>query len=235
MEGTVILSPHQDDAVLSVWHVLDAPPDVAVVNVFAGVPTADVLGWWDAETGAADPGSRAGERCQEDRAALALAGRTPIDLEFIDAQYRDGEQPTEPLAAAIEAVAPADSLLLSPAGLGAHPDHQLTRAAALELRERGRRVAFYADIPHATRNGWPAWVTNGASRGEPSETWRADLEGSGLALDRLTPRVHPLDASRTERKLAALAEYRTQLPALEAEFSLNSRPEILRFEVVWEL
>ena len=35
----------------------------------------------------------------------------------------------------------------------------LARAAGLELRNRGFPVSLYADLPHATRHGWPAWVT----------------------------------------------------------------------------
>ena len=34
----VVLSPHLDDAVLSTWSVLRRPGEVAVVNVFAGIP-----------------------------------------------------------------------------------------------------------------------------------------------------------------------------------------------------
>ncbi|MGH2925331.1 MAG: PIG-L family deacetylase [Solirubrobacterales bacterium] len=238
MSMTAILSPHQDDAVFSLWHLLAGAGEVAVVNVFAGVPAADRLGWWDAETGATDPASRARERHGEDRAALALAGRSAINLEFLDAQYRGGDQAVEPIAAAIAAAVPRDALLLAPAGLGAHPDHLLVRSAALAIRGRGRPVGLYADIPHATRHGWPRWVTDGASTDqldEPARRWVADLDGTGVALDRLAPRVRPLDPDQTARKLGALAEYRTQLPALDAEFSFRARPEVLRFEIVWPL
>jgi len=238
MAATVILSPHQDDAVFSLWHVLTGPGEVRIVNVFAGVPTSKRLGWWDAETGASDPTARALERRGEDRAALALAGRSPIDLDFLDAQYRDAEAPTEEIATALASSLPDDVRVLAPAGLGAHAAHRAVRSAVLSLRDRGRRLALYADIPHATRRGWPEWVTDGQAGGgphEPSEAWRADLEGSGIALGELEPRVRPLDARESEAKIRALAEYRTQLPALEAEFSLRSRPEALRYEIVWEL
>jgi LmbE family N-acetylglucosaminyl deacetylase len=238
MAATVIVSPHQDDAVLSLWHVLEGPGEVKIVNVFAGTPAAEELGWWDAETGASDPASRARERRAEDRAALALAGRSPIDLEFIDAQYREAEQSVEPIAAALAEAVPGEGLLLSPAGLGGHADHGLVRSAVLSLRDEGRRIALYADIPHATRRGWPAWVTNGQSAGErqePSADWQADMSGSGVSLGEVAPSVRALDPAAAERKLAAVAEYRTQLSALEAEFSLHAHPEILRFEIIWPL
>src|SRR3954468_1605952 len=58
MTATTILSPHLDDAVLSCWHVLTGPGEVAVVNVFAGVPPAGApVGWWDRLSG--DGGGRA--------------------------------------------------------------------------------------------------------------------------------------------------------------------------------
>ncbi len=238
MTSTVILSPHQDDAVLSLWHILAGEGEVSVVNVFVGVPATERLGWWDAETGASDPASRAQERREEDRTALALAGRSATDLNFLDAQYRERKQPSEPIAAAIAAVAPDDALLLAPAALGPHLDHRLTREAALALRERGRRVALYADIPHATREGWPPWVTDGASThgaNEPSESWRAAMNGSGIELGELDPEVHVLDPDEARSKLAAVGRYRTQLAALEAEYSMQDRQEVLRFEVIWPL
>jgi LmbE family N-acetylglucosaminyl deacetylase len=236
MEAIVILSPHQDDAVFSLWHLLAGGGDVRVINVFAGVPAAGRVGWWDAETGAVDATKRARERLEEDRAALALAGRSAINLEFADAQYREGEQAAEPIAAAIAEAAPGDALLLAPAGLGAHPDHRLARSAAVALGERDRHVGLYADIPHATRHGWPAWVIDGteADGDDPVDRrWRADLNGCEGALAGIEPTVEALDSEQVARKLEALAEYRTQLPALDAEFSLRERPEILSYEVVW--
>ena len=47
--------------------------------------------------------------------------------------------------------------------------------------------------------------------------------------------MHELDPSELERKRAAVQEYRTQVPALEWEFGMLSRPEVLRYEVVWPL
>jgi LmbE family N-acetylglucosaminyl deacetylase len=237
MAATVILSAHPDDAVFSLWHVLDGPGDVAVVNVFAGIPSATDLGWWDAQTGAADPRSRARERAAEDRAALRLAGRSPTDLDFLDLQYRVDDQPPEPIAEAVAAAGPPHAALLAPAGLGGHLDHQLLRDAALILWRRGRRVALYADLPHASGDGWPSWVANGsgAAGGEPTDAWRTDMGGTGVELGDLAALVQALTPDQASRKLAALAEYATQLPALTEQYALDERPEALRYEVVWEL
>lgn len=111
----------------------------------------------------------------------------------------------------------------------------MLRAAALVLRERGLPVSLYADVPHATRYGWPSWVSGArvASYLDPDAFWGHHMRGTGIALDVLRPQVHPLDDAAHERKLAAVGAYRTQLPALEAEFGVMSRPDVLRYEVVW--
>jgi LmbE family N-acetylglucosaminyl deacetylase len=222
MTATTVLSPHPDDAVLSVWHVLAGPGEVAVVNVFAGKPDADELAWWDSLSAAADPQSRMAERWAEDREALALVGREPTNLEFIDLQYRRAEQRLKPLTEAIEAVAPT-GLLLAPADLAAdHPDHALVRDAALALRDRGRDVALYADLPHATRNGLP-----------PS--WRLSLNGTGVATEQIEPEVRRLSPEEATHKREAFERYQTQVAPLDEMFGLAEHPERLHYEVTWRL
>lgn len=242
MTATVLLSPHLDDAVLSLWHVLAAPDEATVVNVFAGVPHPDHDGdpWWDLLTGAEDSAVRMRERRAEDREALALAGRTAIDLDLLESQYRAEAQALEPLLKRLSDEVPDGARLLAPAALDGHRSHRLVRAAALVLRARGAGgtpVTLYADVPHATRYGWPPWVSGArVDRGvHPDACWRYHMRGTAIALDDLQPRVHRLDDAGYERKLAAVQAYRTQVPALEAEFGLVSRPDVLRYEVVWPL
>ena len=212
------------------------PDETQVLTVFNGPADGDATpGWWDRLTGAGDALERARERAEEDREALGLAGLKPTNLGFVDGQYRNGEQPIEPLVDAIAAAAPEDALLLAPAALDRHRDHLATRAAAFELRRRGRPVALYADVPHATVHGWPAWVT-----GEPADPhldpeafWELAMNGSGLSLHELEPQVHRLEPGEEARKRDAVERYRTQVPALEMQFAMLARPEVLRYEVVW--
>jgi LmbE family N-acetylglucosaminyl deacetylase len=233
---TVILSPHPDDAVLSLWHVLDGDGEVVVLNVFGGSPDGHRGdAWWDRLTGAPDSVARMAERHAEDRAALAIAGREPANLGLLDGQYRDGEPPLEGLIERIAEAAP-EGLLLAPAALDRHRDHVLVRAAALALRGRGREVGLYADIPHATVYGWPAWVS-----GEPPDPlldpgvhWDAAMAATAISLRDLPADVRALTPDALERKLAAVRAYRTQLPALEAQFGVLS-PEVLGREVTWRL
>ncbi len=238
MPITTILSPHTDDAVLSLWGVLTGPGEVKVINIFDGVPEGQrALGWWDRLTRAEDPVARAEERRAEDRAALALAGRSALSLGFVDEQYRDGDE--SELGSLVERIArelAQGSVVLAPAALGEHPDHRRTRTAAMALCKRGFRVALYADVPHAAPHGWPAWVT-GVSRESDSAArdWERSLQDAGFSLGELASKVRALDSAEQAHKREAIDCYRTQLSGLEATFSLLSRPEILRYEVIWRL
>lgn len=236
---TVILSPHFDDAVLSCWHLLEGGGDVTVVNVFSGSPPAGTpVPVWDRLTGADDPVTRMDERRAEDRRALALAGRRSVDLGLLDRQYDSSARSTPSLVTRLEALLTPGAVVHAPAGIGRHPDHETVRAAALELARHGRRVLVYADLPHAIPRGWPGWVAGtpeGPGLGAGAE-WSGVLTRAGLKLERLVPRVRPLDAPARARKLRALAEYGTQRAALDLmAFVPLEDPRALAFEVSWEV
>jgi LmbE family N-acetylglucosaminyl deacetylase len=235
-----VLSPHLDDAVLSCWHLLTQPQEVMVVNVFAGVPSSGgALAWWDELTGATDSEQRVHERVEEDREALALAGRIPVNLSFLDDQYRASEQPIAPVAARISELLSPGARVYAPAGLGGHADHELVRSAALELRGRGFEVSLYAELPHATLNGWPAWVTSSGaatSTDLAAALWERTLASTGIERESIVPEVHELDSASHARKLEAVHAYGTQLQALTelAGTPLADR-KTLGYEVLWNL
>ena len=225
----VILSPHPDDAVLSAWSVLTRAGEVRVVNVCAGVPPPGPAPAWDLLTGARDGAERMRERLAEDAVALARAGREAVNLEFLDAQYRDGPLDRSTLAASMREAAAGATELWAPAGIGGHRDHVDVRDAALAIaREGGPPVSLYAELPYAARRGWPRWVTGRAApRGLDLDGWlRAQLPpGTAVPGTR-----HALSRSAAKRKLRALREYRTQWEALAAEGTLTDR-RVIRYEV----
>jgi len=204
--AAVILSPHLDDAVLSCWHLLTQPGEVLVINVFAGIPaSSDGPAWWDRFTGATDSAKRVHERLEEDRRALALAGRTAVSLGFLDEQYRQREQPLTPLTKRIERHVAPGARIYAPAAFANHTDHVLVRAAAVELRAAGFAVSFYGALAR-----------------------------TGIPPQRMTTAVHELDAGALALKLAAVHAYRSQLDGL-VEFAGRqlTDPETLGYEVVW--
>jgi hypothetical protein len=232
--AVAVLSPHFDDSVLSCWHVLRGRAPVVVVNVFAGAPPEGAPpGWWDRLTGACDAAARVRQRTSEDRAALLVAGRVPVNLDLLEAQHRwDTESP----AAIAESIAPEVAgcdAVYAPAALSAHPDHALVRDAALCLRAGGARVRVYADLPHAIRRGWPTWVAPDGLAAVDAQ-WADALTRCGLGQRPALPRLHVLGGPALRCKLVALRAYRTQIAALQ-EMAFAPLERILRYEVVWEL
>ena len=237
MADTVVLSPHLDDAVCSAWTVLRMPGDVRVVNVCAGAPPLGVQGRWDRMTGAADSRTRLVERAAEDRAALALAGREPVNLEFLDDQYREGPLPARRLRAELARAVEGARAVHAPAGLGGHPDHVAVREVAIKLaRARGLRLSLYAELPYAVRFGWPHWVTGSPRRAKlaPEARWEQFLATASCPTAELEVRVTPVSETEAAAKLRALQAYETQFAALDAgPLERLRHPDVRRWEVSW--
>jgi LmbE family N-acetylglucosaminyl deacetylase len=236
---TVILSPHFDDAVLSCWHVLASAGEVLVVNVFAGEPAAGALGWWDELAGATDSAAAVRTRIEEDRQALALAGRAAVNLPFLDSQYRQSDQAPAEILQALRGVFIKDARIYAPASLGDHhPDHTAVRAAALALHAEGADVALYADLPHATLFGWPRWVLDGSSsEADPAgEGWATQLQETGVPVERMVAATHRLSTNEHAAKLEAVLTYASQIATLQEVFESSLEdPQLLGFEVDWRL
>ncbi len=236
----IILSPHFDDAVLSCWHTLTSTGEVLVVNVFAGEPSAGMLGWWDRIAGATDSIAAVRARVEEDRRALALAGRTAVNLPFLDGQYRQADQAPGAIVEALRAVCVAGARLYAPAGLGArHRDHTVVRMAALALRAEGAAVELYADLPHAAVQGWPRWVLDGvpSTTADPAaQRWASHLATTGIAVEPMAAATHRLSAEAHAAKLAAVLTYHSQTAPLQQVFGRSLEdPQLLGFEVTWRL
>jgi len=235
----VVLSPHLDDAVLSAFAVLRRPGDVTVVNVFAGLPEPGPPPRWDRVLRASDSRELVQERIAEDREALAEMARAPVNLGFLDNQYRDGDPDTAELEAAVNEAAPRAAALHAPAGIRGHRDHELVRDLALALGRRdGIPVTLYAELPYAAYFGWPAWVTGDEpdERLDPEVDWEVALGGAPVDRDALAPRVIRLDPDAAEAKLRALRRYRTQFAALNrGPLGFVDHPRVLPFEVEWSV
>lgn len=237
----VVLSPHLDDAVIDCWSVLNSEPSVTVVNVFAGVPSSDMLVHWDRLCGADHSAAFVERRRAEDREALQLLGREPVNLPFLAEPYRRPHQaPTfRTLDAALTRELDEVSLVYAPAVLGTvHPDHLLVRSYALALARSGVPVQLYADLPYAVTFGWPHWVTE-ESRDPHLDVdvhWQATAARLPSVGERDRARVVRLSSQQAEKKLAAIRMYRTQFPMLDrGPIGLLTNPRIHGFEVFWPL
>jgi LmbE family N-acetylglucosaminyl deacetylase len=224
MSGPVIVSAHLDDAVLSAALQL-MRPGAHVVTVCTGAPPDGTApADWDRLTGAADAVSRVRERLVEDDRALAVLGvEATTRLDFPDAQHiaRPEDRPAhDELVAALRPHLAGVAQVWVPAAVGGHLDHLAARDAAVAAADPTADLHYYADVPYSLGFGWPD-VDAGI--------WRTPAEAA-----RLTRTIHPLDHDAQRRKVAAMACYPTQLPALDPDGALTrGDPEVVGYEVSW--
>lgn len=216
----IVLSPHLDDAALSLggsiarWSA--AGERILVVTVAAGSPSPLALMSSFAESlhrawgvGSTDVVAL---RRREDEAAMAILGAEAERLERLDAVYRlpqryDGDAALlgEPALedrlgvelasdlAPILAASPRAGIL-APLAVGGHVDHRVVHRVAVALARRGREVRFYEDFPYAAR---PFAV----------EDRRAAI---ALELEPVSVDI----AATIERKVDAVLAYASQIDAL---------------------
>lgn len=214
MDPLLIVSPHFDDAVLSVGQVMAGRPDCVVVTVFAGTPARRrMLTTYDKDCGFSTAGRAMVDRRREDNAALNLLLADPVRLDFVDHQYgepRVGAEIVAELVRVVDQVRPF--VAAGPLGL-VHPDHHATRFAFYSLlRARPDLEGWvYEDLP--SRVLYPETVPDAL------EWWR----GMGFV-----PVLDFLGTGPREKKQEAVACYRSQLWALD-------EPTYLVPERLWRL
>jgi LmbE family N-acetylglucosaminyl deacetylase len=158
MQPALIVSPHLDDAVLSVGQVMAGRPNMTVVTLFAGIPqNRDMVTGFDTSSGFDNAAQAVLTRRAEDQAALRLLHARPVWFDFADNQYGEPADPTaieDKLMAVAAVVSP--TLLIGPLGL-VHPDHHATRSAYEALvAATGIEAWIYEDLP--SRVLWPEAV-----------------------------------------------------------------------------
>ena len=204
----IVLSPHFDDAALSIGGALLRLGGFHVINVFTQ------SNWWRF-TQCHEDGSRVSTcRAAEDALSLRLLGASSESWDLVEAPLRGiaideifssnlDDQRNEDVRVALPeriaatAAAHDGAEWWVPAGLGDHIDHRLVREAALSALARGclkrTNLTFYEDLPYS------------ASVESVAEALRTRVPGFDLEpwLIGLGPRL--------EDKLLALHAYGSQL------------------------
>jgi len=216
LRGVVcVLSPHLDDAVLSLGASLASAARsgalVRIVTVFAGDP-ASVLpaSRWDAKARFESFGQAVRARRAEDDHACRLLGATPVWLPFPDDDYGQSTDDDVLWEAIAPALADADVLLVPGFPL-IHPDH-LRVCRLVRARKVDCPVGYYVEQPYA------AWLRSGFSTREPADEEIARLR---LAWGRL--RAVP---SSWVTKVRAMRAYTSQMVLLH-----HPAREILGYEL----
>jgi LmbE family N-acetylglucosaminyl deacetylase len=212
-EGNVaVVSPHLDDAVLSVGASMRAAArrgaSVTVVTVRAGDPTSQTPA--DASNramGFATAGAAAVARRSEDLRACSVLGVQPVWLDFPDDRNEEAPPPGELAHALREELAGYDVVLIPGFPL-VHPDHLAVSQMVLENLRPERALGLYVEQPYAT------WNAMARSRG-PRRTRAAGQATLALRVSP-APRWHRSGARPDDwlAKLRAVGEYRSQLRVL---------------------
>jgi LmbE family N-acetylglucosaminyl deacetylase len=183
-ETLVVISPHLDDAALSIGATIAAAARrgtrVVVLTVLAGDPGSTVrAGHWDGPAGFATAGEAASARRLEDQRACSILGAAPAWLPYGDEQYGRGGDDATIWAAILDAVEGAQAALVPGSPLS-HSDHTWLARLCLTRGLPCARIGIYAEQPYT-------WLTPGATVGVaaaiadlvPVElAWRRDRHGA---------------------------------------------------------
>jgi LmbE family N-acetylglucosaminyl deacetylase len=151
----VVLSPHLDDAVLSLGATLHRVArrawDVTVLTVLAGDPASgEPASRWDAEAGFSTAGEAAAARRAEDLRACTMLGLRPVWLPFVDGSYGRPIEEEQVWASVARRLTTADRVLLPGFPLE-HQDHAWLTRLALTRMAPGPLVGLYVEQPYALR------------------------------------------------------------------------------------
>jgi LmbE family N-acetylglucosaminyl deacetylase len=149
----VVVSPHLDDAVMSLGATIAsaATCDVQtlVVTVFANDPhEAGPAGAWDTRCGFVTAAEAAAVRRAEDRRACALLGADPVWLPFADSDHPLDATP-EDLHAALRSIVHESDVVLVPGWPLHHPDHALLADTLLTREPLAATIGVYVEQPYA--------------------------------------------------------------------------------------
>lgn len=222
-----ILSPHLDDAVLSLWHRIEQPSS-HVITIFAGVPIGVQPSSWDLRTGFHDATEAVLARRKENQIALAGTETTVTNLDYLDYPYDSSPRNVTEMTSTVWHAASVDAVFFAAAGIArygrrVHPDHITTRDIGRRIVELGRNVLFYAEYPYAypfiLYPHWPEHIP---------------VEGLKRALQ-MNVEIEPYELTREQqaRKRQAAERYGSQYPVImEHNFGVMKRREAFRWEII---
>ena len=154
-DGLVVVSPHLDDAILSlgasIARATSEGGHVTVLTVFGGEPTSELpAGGWDRRGGFATEGEAVRARRAEDEAACVVVGAVSARLRFSEIDYV-GEREEEPVWEAVCAAVSHAAAVLLPGFPQTNPDHAWLTATLVGRGLPCERIGFYAEQPYRYR------------------------------------------------------------------------------------
>jgi LmbE family N-acetylglucosaminyl deacetylase len=150
--SVVVLSPHLDDAVLSLGASIASSArrgaKIRVVTVFGNdTATTRPASAWEVSCGFTSAAEAARMRRMEDLAACERIGATPVWLSYPDVDHDEGRDSDQIGTAIDEAIAGADAVLVPGSPL-LHSDHRQLAQLALARRPPGVRFGLFLEQPY---------------------------------------------------------------------------------------
>jgi LmbE family N-acetylglucosaminyl deacetylase len=212
----VILSPHLDDAVMSLGGTLHRLAGLGIatriVTIFAGDPAhPGPPGFWDAKRRLATASATFEARRAEDSAATKILGAEPVWLPLLDASYGSPRDPDRDWELLRPHLRDATAVIVPGAPL-THSDHRYTTRLVLGHICDSVPVFFYSEQPYCSR---PRYVMGFVRGDTPTELGRqigCDVVWTTCDLDRESRRA----------KRDAVACYAGELRALGPRARLDS-------------
>ncbi len=158
----IVLSPHLDDAVLSLGGFISQDPSrIVVATFFAGSPHTPIITDWDTISGFSDSAEAHQSRILENK--MALRGAEIINYNYLDYQYETGRNNssletkiTDDILKLISQYKDYEVSVFGPVifpGDLTHPDHKVVHDAFYKIirSNPNKSVTFYLyeDIPYA--------------------------------------------------------------------------------------
>lgn len=193
-ERNRIISPHLDDAVLSLGQHMATKP-MHVVTVCAGHPADGILSAYDEGCGFASSHDAMTARRAEDTEACGTLRARAWHLDFLDAQYGPDIDETA-MTAALRVHLSHSWHTFAPLGI-AHPDHELVARCARAACPEGGELLLYEELP--ARVTWPELAHHALEQ----------VRAEGFTIDALPFPLLQGDRSAKER---AIGCYRSQFP-----------------------
>jgi len=212
----ILLSPHFDDAVLSLGGLLAKEgPSSTVVTFFGGRPEQSQITPWDLASGFLNSNQAHDARVRENDKALKLLSVSEnqiVNLEHLDQQYRadllgrsDDEELSklllQNLLSLLESHGNQELSLYAPA-LEMHKDHFLIKHVLLQaipyLKDKPIQFFLYQDLPYAYTI--------------PEEKLQKNVI-TDIVTTELVP--IPLSREQIEKKIEAIKLYKSQISPLE--------------------
>lgn len=148
-----ILSPHLDDAVLSlgaaITKAVRTGATVRIVTVFSGDEASTIAASpWDSSAGFVTEGEAARARGEEDIRACDIVGAESTRLSFPDQRYAT-QRDEEAIIAAVREAAETFDVLLIPGFPLRNEDHVWLSELVLRTGVSSMELALYAEQPYA--------------------------------------------------------------------------------------